>query len=107
MRGFLLSKAKRGPISSKKGNRFFYKGRGVGSRGVFLPKGVFQIQPWRIYNFIVPDLTEFKLKPYVSSRTPLVSVSDVYSDDLTHLSKKEVDFDLDPIQSQVQLATNK
>ena len=107
VRGFLLSKAKRGPISSKKGNRFFYKGRGVGSRGVFLSKGVFQIQPWRIYNFIVPDLTGCKLKPYVSSRTPLVSVSDVYSDDLTHLSRKEIDFNLDPIESSFQVKANR
>ncbi|KAI6653238.1 hypothetical protein LOD99_3763 [Oopsacas minuta] len=101
MRGFLRGKAKRGTITSKKGNRFFYKGRGVGSRGVHLSKGIYQIQPWRIYNFIVPDLTNCLFKPYVSSRTPIVKVDDVYSDDLTHLTRKEVNFDLNPLDDTV------
>ena len=105
-RGFLRSKAKRGPITSKKGNRFFYKGRGVGSRGVFTTKGIFQVQTWRIYNFIVPDLTDCKLKPYVSSRTPIVRTDDTYSDDLTHLSKKEVKFDLKKNENKIEEQTN-
>ena len=101
-RGFLRSKAKRGPITSKKGNRFFYKGRGVGSRGVFTTKGTFQVQPWRVFSFIVPNLTDCKLKPYVSSRTAIVRTDDVYSDDLTHLTKVEVKFELKKIENGTQ-----
>ena len=73
---------------------------------MFTRKGIFQIQPWRIYNFIVPDLKDCKLKPYVSSRTSLVRTDDTYSDDLTHLSRVDVKFELKKVENANEEQTN-
>jgi len=56
-------------LNSKRGPRNFYKGKGVKSTGKSNSKGGFQIMPERLPMFVVPDLTDVKLKPYVSPKT--------------------------------------
>ncbi|GAB5369180.1 hypothetical protein AAMO2058_001383500 [Amorphochlora amoebiformis] len=56
-------------ITSKRGNKNFYKGRGAPARkmGFWISGGKFVIDPKKaeIYTFKAPDLSDFKLKPYV------------------------------------------
>ena len=58
-------------LNSKRGNKNFYKGRGAPSTGVHTPRGTYQQDPARIASlvFVAPDLTNTKLRPYVSSKT--------------------------------------
>ena len=92
-------------LTGKSGNRFFYKGRGSGSRGFWSKGGKYRIQKWKIYQFIVPDLTDCKLKPYVSSRTPIVKVDGTYSDDLVHLTKTKIEFGVETGKREVEAKT--
>ncbi|XP_062502180.1 large ribosomal subunit protein mL41-like [Corticium candelabrum] len=68
----LMRGAKRGNLTSKRGNRLFYKGRGAKSTGFHTKKGSYIVQQHKVPQFIVPDLTGFQLKPYVSHKTPKV-----------------------------------
>lgn len=58
-------------LNSKRGNKNFYKGRGAPSTGVHTPRGTYQQDPARIASlvFVAPDLTNTKLRAYVSSKT--------------------------------------
>lgn len=47
-------------------------GRGAKSPGYHTRKGGYVVVPNKIYDIVVPDLTGFKLKPYVSHKTPNV-----------------------------------
>ncbi|XP_051832005.1 39S ribosomal protein L41, mitochondrial-like [Antechinus flavipes] len=55
--------------TSKRGPRTFYKGRGAKFTG-FSKSGKFVMVKEMVPEFVVPDLTGFKLKPYVSYRAP-------------------------------------
>ncbi|XP_051832818.1 39S ribosomal protein L41, mitochondrial isoform X2 [Antechinus flavipes] len=55
--------------TSKRGPRTFYKGRGAKFTG-FSKSGKFVMVKEMVPEFVVPDLTGFKLKPYVSYRVP-------------------------------------
>ena len=52
-----------GNFSSKRGNKNFYKGRGGKKYGVSGARGGFVLRS--LPNFPMPDLTGFRLKPYV------------------------------------------
>lgn len=52
-----------GNFSSKRGNKNFYKGRGGKKYGVAGPKGGFVLRGFPSY--YMPDLSNFRLKPYV------------------------------------------
>ena len=52
-----------GNFSSKMGNKNFYKGRGGKKYGVPGPKGGFVLRSYP--NWKVPDMANFRLKPYV------------------------------------------
>ena len=52
-----------GNFSSKRGNKNFYKGRGGKKYGVPGPKGGFVLRSYP--NWKVPDMANFRLKPYV------------------------------------------
>lgn len=69
-----LSKArtKRLPLNSKRGNKNFYKGKGCTNEGRLTSKGRFLVDPKRRLELMVPDLTGFKLKPYVVATASLV-----------------------------------
>ncbi|KDO26950.1 hypothetical protein SPRG_07663 [Saprolegnia parasitica CBS 223.65] len=58
------------PLTSKRANRRFYKGKGCRNEGVHAKLGGYRMDLTKMLELEVPDLTGFKLKPYVS---PLVS----------------------------------
>ncbi|KAI9188161.1 hypothetical protein H9P43_002552 [Blastocladiella emersonii ATCC 22665] len=68
---FLARGASRKPLTPKGGNKNFYKGTGTGSMGEFIGgRWHFRVNPAKVRQFVVPDLTGFKLKPYVSWAVP-------------------------------------
>ncbi len=67
-----------GSITGKHGNRFFYKGKGHKREGRFDNKRNFISDPLLKKFLVPPDLTGFKLKPYVSRKTPLVTNEEAY-----------------------------
>eukprot|EP01125_Pyxidicula_operculata_P001287 TRINITY_DN11188_c0_g1_i1.p1 TRINITY_DN11188_c0_g1~~TRINITY_DN11188_c0_g1_i1.p1 ORF type:complete len:146 (+),score=45.73 TRINITY_DN11188_c0_g1_i1:47-484(+) len=86
----LYLKAFRGKTTSKIGPRDFYKGRGAPSLGRITSKGKFIYDPKKLPVFVVPDLTDFPLKPYVSYSTPKVKVAPPTVPEL-NLKESEVD----------------
>jgi len=98
IRGFQRCPTKQGRRSqrgwhiSKRGPRSFGKGRGARSLGNVDSKGHFKYTPRKLPLIVVPDLTDFELKPYVAYGTPKlesVSVPKVKDLDLD-LSKSEI-----------------
>ncbi len=67
----LLGARKLVAINSKRGNKNFFKGRGAPSTGAHTSRGGYRHDAARLasYTFIAPDLTDFKLLPYVSVLT--------------------------------------
>jgi large subunit ribosomal protein L41 len=57
-------------LTSKKGNRIFYKGRGANKGGRTTSKGKFIMDPEKMLSLQVPDLAGCTLKPYVSTDAP-------------------------------------
>eukprot|EP01121_Diplochlamys_sp_Union-15-3_P020005 TRINITY_DN7672_c0_g1_i1.p1 TRINITY_DN7672_c0_g1~~TRINITY_DN7672_c0_g1_i1.p1 ORF type:complete len:156 (+),score=23.60 TRINITY_DN7672_c0_g1_i1:66-533(+) len=53
----------------------WYKGRGCRSLGRHTRRGGYILQKHKMPQVIVPDLTDFKLLPYVSHQTPLIKDS--------------------------------
>ncbi|XP_072489274.1 large ribosomal subunit protein mL41 isoform X1 [Notamacropus eugenii] len=68
-RGLVRGADRMGKWTSKRGPRTFYKGRGAKFTG-FSSGGKFVKVKEMVPEFVVPDLTGFKLKPYVSYRAP-------------------------------------
>ncbi|XP_028406369.1 39S ribosomal protein L41, mitochondrial-like [Dendronephthya gigantea] len=68
----LVRGASRRVMTGKRGNKNFYKGRGVKPTGFHTKKGHYVIVPKKVPEFVVPDLTDFELKPYVSYHSPKV-----------------------------------
>ncbi|KAI8907113.1 mitochondrial ribosomal protein L27-domain-containing protein [Powellomyces hirtus] len=62
----VLLGATRGVMTSKRGNKNFYKGTGSGKMGRWTTRGRYILEPWRFRQWIVPDLTMCELKPFVS-----------------------------------------
>ncbi|CAM9958708.1 unnamed protein product [Pylaiella littoralis] len=60
------SARKRIPMTSKMGNKNFYKGKGSTKEGKLNSRGRFIADPEKRLEIIAPDLDGFKLKPYVS-----------------------------------------
>ncbi|XP_020023181.1 large ribosomal subunit protein mL41 [Castor canadensis] len=56
--------------TSKRGPRTFSKSRGAKRTGVHAPDWKFVQVQEMVPEFVVPDLTGFKLKPYVNYRAP-------------------------------------
>mmetsp|Transcript_42410 Transcript_42410/g.66410 ORF Transcript_42410/g.66410 Transcript_42410/m.66410 type:complete len:108 (-) Transcript_42410:172-495(-) len=65
----------RTPLTSKRGPKNYYKGKGANSTGRITSKGVFITQPYKLYEFVAPDLSDCELKPYVSHKTPKLEKS--------------------------------
>ncbi|KAG6769362.1 hypothetical protein POTOM_024993 [Populus tomentosa] len=53
-------------LSSKRAPRTYYKGKNCKPTGFHTRKGGYVVVPEKLPNYVVPDLTDFKLKPYVS-----------------------------------------
>ncbi|GAX10481.1 hypothetical protein FisN_21Lh179 [Fistulifera solaris] len=69
-----LSKAakKRLVLTTKRAHKGFYKGNGATKEGRLTSKGKFIVDPLRRLELVVPDLTGFKLKPYIARSVPRV-----------------------------------
>mmetsp|Transcript_1277 Transcript_1277/g.3870 ORF Transcript_1277/g.3870 Transcript_1277/m.3870 type:complete len:123 (+) Transcript_1277:147-515(+) len=63
-----LSKAqtKRQPLNTKWAKKGYVKGKGARSTGHHTSKGKYVIDKNKLVELIVPDLHDFKLKPYVA-----------------------------------------
>ncbi|KAG6504244.1 39S ribosomal protein L41-A, mitochondrial-like [Zingiber officinale] len=53
-------------LSSKRGPRDYYKGKNCKPTGFHTRKGGYVMMDEKMPRYVVPDLTDFKLKPYVS-----------------------------------------
>ncbi|XP_017241126.1 uncharacterized protein LOC108213847 [Daucus carota subsp. sativus] len=53
-------------LSSKRGPRDYYKGKNCKPTGFHTRKGGYVVVQEKLPNYVVPDLTDFKLKPYVA-----------------------------------------
>ncbi|CAN6562164.1 hypothetical protein ACFX13_028819 [Malus domestica] len=53
-------------LSSKRAPRDYYKGKNCKPTGFHTRKAKYVVQQEKLPNYVVPDLTDFKLKPYVS-----------------------------------------
>ncbi|KAL5722042.1 hypothetical protein ACHQM5_005610 [Ranunculus cassubicifolius] len=53
-------------LSSKRAPREYYKGKNCKPTGFHTRKGGYVVVQEKLPNYVVPDLTDFKLKPYVS-----------------------------------------
>ena len=48
-------------LSSKRGNKNFYKGRGAQPTGHHTKHGGFRLDSWKLPDYVVPDLTNFEV----------------------------------------------
>jgi hypothetical protein len=48
-------------LSSKRGNKNFYKGRGAHPTGHHTKHGGFRLDSWKLPDYVVPDLTNFEV----------------------------------------------
>ncbi|CAN6444067.1 unnamed protein product [Victoria cruziana] len=53
-------------LSSKRGPRDYYKGKNCKPTGFHTRKGGYVVMDEKLPHYVVPDLTDFKLKPYVA-----------------------------------------
>lgn len=68
-----LSKAaaKRRPLTTKRATKGYYKGKGCTKEGNFSGRaGRFVVDRSMMVELMVPDLTDFKLKPYIGRNVP-------------------------------------
>ncbi|KAF9951671.1 hypothetical protein BGZ70_000897 [Mortierella alpina] len=64
----IMRGASRQQLTSKRG-RNHYKGTGSGAMGRHTKRGGYLIEWEKVRAFVVPDLSDFKLLPYVSRST--------------------------------------
>ncbi|XP_075041526.1 large ribosomal subunit protein mL41 [Mixophyes fleayi] len=70
VRGFIRGSDRMAEITSKMGPKSFNRGRGAKRVGYLTSNKKFVKVKEMVPEFLVPDLTGFKLKPYVSYRAP-------------------------------------
>ncbi|KAL3696810.1 hypothetical protein R1sor_010886 [Riccia sorocarpa] len=70
-------------LTSKRGPKGFYKGKGCKSTGRHTSKGGYILMAEKLPQFVVPDLTDFKLKAYVAHNTPKVPKMEKTSEEAT------------------------
>lgn len=63
---FSKSQTKRQPLNAKWAKKGYVKGKGCRATGRHTRKGKYIIEKSRLFEIVVPDLTDFKLKPYVA-----------------------------------------
>ncbi|KAJ1953598.1 60S ribosomal protein L27, mitochondrial, partial [Dispira parvispora] len=66
--------ASREPMTGKRG-RNFYKGTRTGAMGRHNKYGGYRLDYSRVRTYVVPDLTNCSLKPYVSRQTEKISTT--------------------------------
>lgn len=81
-RGLVRGADRTAPWTSKRGPRTFYKSRGAKVTGFITCSRKFKLVPEMVPKLVVPDLTGFKLRPYVSYRAPAGSEPPLTARDL-------------------------
>ena len=61
------SKKKNLPLTTKRAHKGFYKGKGCTNEGYVNSKGRFIVNPLKRLELVVPDLSGFRLRPYIAS----------------------------------------
>lgn len=61
------SAKKRLNLTTKRAHKGFYKGKGGTKEGRLTSKGRFIVDPLKKLQLVVPDLSGFRLKPYIAS----------------------------------------
>jgi hypothetical protein len=84
---FVAFGARRKPLTSKQGNKNFYKGNRTGRLGRFTTKGHFILQEHKQRTFVIPDLSEFKLTPYCSPKAETVRMAHTARDYFREMNK--------------------
>ncbi|XP_053551989.1 39S ribosomal protein L41, mitochondrial [Bombina bombina] len=69
-RGLVRGADRMSVTTSKRGPRSYNKGRGAKMTGYMTSSGKFMKVKEMVPEFVVPDLSGFKLKPYVSYKAP-------------------------------------
>mmetsp|Transcript_26337 Transcript_26337/g.69219 ORF Transcript_26337/g.69219 Transcript_26337/m.69219 type:complete len:160 (-) Transcript_26337:1518-1997(-) len=69
VRATITRGARRVVMTSKMGNKNYYKGRRCNPTGWINSKGRFVKDPYREVLYVVPDMSGFDLKPYVTIKT--------------------------------------
>ncbi|XP_061460161.1 large ribosomal subunit protein mL41 [Rhineura floridana] len=69
-RGLVRGADRTAAWTSKRGPRSFYKSRGAKVLGCITSSRKFKLVPEQVPRLVVPDLSGFKLRPYVSYRAP-------------------------------------
>ncbi|XP_060613421.2 large ribosomal subunit protein mL41 [Anolis sagrei] len=69
-RGLVRGADRMSAWTSKRGPRTFYKSRGAKMLGYRTAGGKFRLVPEQVPRLVVPDLSGFRLKAYVSYRAP-------------------------------------
>ncbi|KAJ3319306.1 isocitrate dehydrogenase (NAD(+)) idh1 [Boothiomyces sp. JEL0866] len=64
----LIRGAARKPLTSKQGNKNFYKGKRSGRMGHWTRKGRYVVEETQKRTFVIPELVDFKLTPFVSPK---------------------------------------
>jgi len=66
------SARKRLPLTTKRAKKGYVKGKGCTVEGRHLKNGRYVMDPKKMLKLIVPDLTDFKLKPYIAVSVPKI-----------------------------------
>lgn len=96
MRGLVRGADRMAEFTSKRGSRTHNKGRGARPTGLKLSSGKFLPIQAMIPQFVVPNLEGFKLKPYVSYRSPRgtlppVTAQSLFADAVAPQIKRDFD----------------
>ncbi|XP_015278609.1 PREDICTED: 39S ribosomal protein L41, mitochondrial [Gekko japonicus] len=95
-RGLVRGADRMAPWTSKRGPRSFNKGRGAKNAGFLTKNRKFQLVQEMVPKLVVPDLTGFKLRPYVSYRAPAgseppLTARDLFQEIVAPSIKKDVE----------------
>ncbi|KAJ3207974.1 hypothetical protein HDU83_006178 [Entophlyctis luteolus] len=94
-------------LTGKFGNKNFYKGRGSGPMGHWSQKGRYILDPQKFTQFMIPDLSQCKLTPYIN---PSIAKSKVYFSHSVrdYFAKENLPADLpEPLVQNWQRAANR
>ena len=72
----LAARLRRLRLTTKMVNKGFYKGTGSGSMGMHTKHGGYVLEPKKVRTYVVPDLTDFKVRGQESGAEWPMKVSD-------------------------------
>jgi hypothetical protein len=65
------NRLRRGTLTSKRGNKDYYKGYGARTEGVHTTKGAYVVLPERLMKIVAPDMSGFQVRSWKTSRSTL------------------------------------